>query len=178
MNLSEKDTYQKRLEILNKLIQKEFPSEKIDSKHGEIISISRTSSITEKERRSRIDFNPDYDFMTDSDSNYEEVFNNGIQIAKQKLEDPPFRHRNFQGEILLTHEGASFFEKNMEMNNEQICVRDSYNEVIDILRNFIWQLMHHRALKFFTNWCSLSFFLCPHFGHLLKPYSASLDGRL
>ena len=108
MNLSEEDTYQKRLEILKKLIQKEFPSEKIDFKHGGIISVSRAISITEKERSPRIDVNPDYDFMTDSDSNYEEVFNNGIQIAKQKLEDPPFRHRNFQGEILLTHEGAIF----------------------------------------------------------------------
>ena len=108
MNLSEEDTYQKRLEILKKLIQKEFPSEKIDFKHGGIISVSRASSITEKERSPRINFNPDYDFITDSDSNYEEVFNNGIQIAKQKLEDLPFRHRNFQGEILLTHEGAIF----------------------------------------------------------------------
>ena len=35
----------------------------------------------------------------------------------------------------------------MEMNNEEICVRESYNEVIDILRDFILQLMHHRALK-------------------------------
>jgi hypothetical protein len=35
----------------------------------------------------------------------------------------------------------------MEMNNEENCISESYNEVIDILRNFIWQLMHHRALK-------------------------------
>lgn len=108
MNLSEEDTYKKRLEILKKLIQKEFSSEKIDFKHGGIVSLSRDSSMTEKKRSPRIDFNPDYDFMTDLDSNYEEVFNNAIQIAKQKLEDPPFRHRNFQGEILLRHQGAVF----------------------------------------------------------------------
>jgi hypothetical protein len=108
MNNSEEDTYQKRLEILKKLIKKEFPSEKIDFKDSGIISVSRPSSITEKERNPRIDFNPDYDFMTDSDSNYEEVFSNGIQIAKQKLENPLFKHRNFQGEILLKHEGAIF----------------------------------------------------------------------
>ena len=32
------------------------------------------------------------------------------------------------------------------MNNEAIRVSESYNEIIDIVRNFIWQLMHHRAL--------------------------------
>ena len=90
MNNSEQDTYQKRLEILKKLIKKEFPSEKIAFKDGGIISVSSTNSITEKGRSPRIDFNPDYDFMTDSDSNYEEVFSNGVQIAKQKLEDPTF----------------------------------------------------------------------------------------
>ena len=112
MNNSEENTYQKRLEILKKLIKKEFPSEKIDFKDGGIISVSRASSITEKEISPRIDFNPDYDFMTDSDSNYEEVFSSGIQIAKEKLEDPPFRNRNFQGEILLRHEGAIFKARN------------------------------------------------------------------
>ena len=108
MTLSEEDTYQNRLEILKKLIQKEFSEEITNFKHGGIISVSRASSITEKERSPRIDFNPDYDFMTDSDSNYEGVFSSGIQIAKEKLEDPPFRNRNFQGEILLRHEGAIF----------------------------------------------------------------------
>ena len=108
MTLSEEDTYQKRLKILKKLIQKEFPSENINFKHGGIISVSRVNSITERKRSPRIDVNPDYDFMTDSDSNYEEVFDKGIQIAKQKLENPPFRHRNFQGEILLRYEGAIF----------------------------------------------------------------------
>ena len=108
MTLSEKDTYQKRLEIFKKLIQSEFSSETINFKHGGIISVSRDSSITVKERKPCINFNPDYDFMTDLDSNYEEVFSNGIQIAKQKLEDPPFIHRNFQGEIILKHEGAIF----------------------------------------------------------------------
>jgi len=111
MNLLEEDTYKKRLEILKKLIQKEFSSERIDFKHGGIISLSLDSPITEKERSPRIDFNPDYDFMTDLDSNYEEVFNNGVQIAKQKLEDPPFKNRNFQGEILLKHGGAIFKER-------------------------------------------------------------------
>lgn len=108
MTLSEKDTYQKRLEILKNLIQREFSSETINFKHGGIISVSRNSSITVKERNPRIDFNPDYDFMTDSGSNYEKIFSNGIQVAKQKLEDPPFRHRYFQGEIILSHEGAIF----------------------------------------------------------------------
>jgi preprotein translocase subunit SecB len=108
MNNSEEDTYQKRVEILKKLVKKDFPSEKIYFKDSGIISVERPGSITEKERSPRIDFNPDYDFMTDSDSNYEEVFNQGIQKAKQILEDPPLKNRNFQGEILLIHEGAIF----------------------------------------------------------------------
>lgn len=35
----------------------------------------------------------------------------------------------------------------MEMNNEENCIRESYNDVIDILRDFVWELMHLRALK-------------------------------
>jgi len=35
----------------------------------------------------------------------------------------------------------------MEMNNEENCISELYNDVIDILRDFIWELMHHRALK-------------------------------
>jgi hypothetical protein len=45
--------------------------------------------------------------MSDLDSD-EKIFNEAIQIAKQILESPPVKNRNFQGEIHLKHGGAVF----------------------------------------------------------------------
>jgi hypothetical protein len=35
----------------------------------------------------------------------------------------------------------------LTMINEETKIRDSYSDQIDLLRNFVWQLMHYRALK-------------------------------
>lgn len=108
MNGSDQKIYKDRLKKLKNLITKEFESNQFEINFEPVISVALNKRKKENERNPRIEFSPDEDLMTDSDSNYEEVFNNGIQIAKQKLEDPPFRHRYFQGEILLTHQGAIF----------------------------------------------------------------------
>lgn len=46
--------------------------------------------------------------MTDMDSQIDEIFSQGIQIAKEILDTPPFVNHNFQGEIVLDHGGAVF----------------------------------------------------------------------
>ena len=101
--------YLKRFETLKSLINKELSSCKIEINRG-MIAVSRLGSTTGRERNPRIVFNPDEDFMTDLDSD-EKIFDRGIQAAKQILEDPPLKNRNFQGEILLTHQGAVFKQR-------------------------------------------------------------------
>lgn len=104
-------TYRYRLKALKKLIEKEFPNGRIKYNDDEtMIAVSHRTFVTGTERNPRIIFHPDEDLMTDSDSD-EGVFKEGIQKAKEILEDPPFKNRNFQGEILLKHEGAIFKER-------------------------------------------------------------------
>ena len=110
MNQSEQETYLKRFEILQKLIKENFPSYNIVEQQGKI-SVSRPRPIGGKARSPRIDYFPNEDFMTDSNSRFKKVFNDAIQMAKQVLENPPLKYLNFQGKILLTHGGARFIQR-------------------------------------------------------------------
>lgn len=112
MNQSDQETYLKRFEILKNLIKAQFPSDEIVEHRSQgRISVSHPRSITGKARSPRIDFCPDEDLMTDSNSNFKEVFNHGIQKAKQVLENPPLNQLNLQGKILLTNGGARFIQR-------------------------------------------------------------------
>ena len=110
MNDSNKKIYDNRLKKLKNLIVKEFPSDRFEIKFVNVdkISVKVLSSRTGKERVRRIEFRTDEEFMTDSDSDLVEIFEQGIQIAKQILNNPPIKERILQGEIQLTHEGAIF----------------------------------------------------------------------
>lgn len=112
MNQSDQETYLKRFEILKNLIKEHFPSDEIfeDCSQGRI-SVSRPRSTTGRKRSPRIDFCPDEDLLTDSNSNFKVVFYHAIQKAKQVLENPPLKHLNFQGKILLTHGGTRFTQR-------------------------------------------------------------------
>ena len=110
-DMENQTTYRNRFEALENLIKKEFPNGKIEyNENRTLIAVSHKKFVTGTKRNPRIVFHPDNNFMTDSDSD-EEIFNEGIQKAKQILEDPPFKNRNFQGEIFLKHEGAIFKER-------------------------------------------------------------------
>ena len=111
MTASDQKTYKDRLEKLKNLITKEFPSNKFEVKSEPVISISLDRQTKERERNPKIEFSPDYEFMTDSDSNVEEIFQQGIHLAKRILNDPPMKDRIMQGKIQLTHNGAIFSKR-------------------------------------------------------------------
>jgi len=105
---SDKSRFLNRYKALKDMIKSEFSDGQIEFDENEtLISVSKGSSIAGKERNPRVVFHPDEAFMSDLDSD-EKIFRAGIQIAKQILENPPFKNRNFQGEIHLRHEGAAF----------------------------------------------------------------------
>ena len=110
MNDSNKKIYDNRLEKLKNLIAKEFPSDRFEIifKEKDIISVAVLTSKTGKERVPRIEFSTNEEFMTDLDSNVDEVFQQGIHLAKKILNDPPMKDRILQGQILLTDDGAIF----------------------------------------------------------------------
>jgi len=110
MNDSNKKIYDNRLEKLKNLIAKEFPSDRFEIifKEKDIISIAVLISRTGKERVPRIEFSTNEEFMTDLDSDFKKIFEQGIQIAKNVLDNPPTKHRILQGEIQLIHDGPIF----------------------------------------------------------------------
>jgi len=109
MNGEENQRARKRFKALENLIKKEFPNEKFKYEEDKtLIKVSRRKFIAGLERKPNIVFHPDYDFMTDLDSDFEETVKQGIQIAKNILENPPFKNKNFQGDISLKLEGATF----------------------------------------------------------------------
>ena len=99
---------EERLNELKKLIKEEFPSGKFEINFDPIISVSFSAPQNGNIRIPRISFNYSEELMTDIDSQIDEVFSQGIQIAKKVLDTPPFVNHNFQGEIFLDHGGAVF----------------------------------------------------------------------
>jgi len=105
----EQERYHKRFENLKSLIKKNFPNDNVEPiLEKTAISVSRLKSITGKERNPRIEFHPDNNFMTDLDSDFKKVCDEGIEKAKEILENPPLKNQILQGKIFLTHEGARF----------------------------------------------------------------------
>ncbi len=106
------DSYQKihraRLERLKTLIGEEFPSEKFQVHFEPLISVSRIGSGRAKERVPRIELSPNDEFMQNLDSDFDSVCTEAIRMARDILENPPFRARNFQGTIVLDHGGVTF----------------------------------------------------------------------
>ena len=105
---SNQNTYKDRLVKLKNLITKEFISNRFEVQFEPVISVAFDRQRKNNERNPRIEFNTDEDFMTDSDSNVDEVFQQGIRLAKKILKDPPMKDRILQGQIRLTHDGAIF----------------------------------------------------------------------
>jgi len=111
MNGSHQSIYEDRLSKLRSLIAKEFTPEKFEIEFGPTISVSVTGPKNGKRRVPRIRFAPTEEFMTDMDTDFDQISNQGIILAKEILKNPPFPNRNFQGEIVLDHGGAGFQER-------------------------------------------------------------------
>jgi hypothetical protein len=97
-----------RLNKLRKLIQKEFASGKYVISLEPEISISSSAPTKGSTRVPRVTFSYTEEIMTDMDSQIDEVFLHGIQIAKDILKNPPLVDRILQGDVLLDHGGAVF----------------------------------------------------------------------
>lgn len=108
MNGSDQKIYKDRLKKLKNLITKEFESNQFKINFEPVISIALNKPKKENERNPRIEFSPDEDLMTDSDSNIKIVFQQAIDLAKEILNDPPMNDRILQGQIQLTHDGANY----------------------------------------------------------------------
>ena len=108
MDGSNQKTYKDRFEKLKKLITKEFISNRFEVQFKPVVSVAFDRQKEKNERNPRIEFNTNEDFMTDLDSNVDEVFQQSIGLAKEILNNPPMKDRILQGEVLLTHEGAIF----------------------------------------------------------------------
>jgi len=108
MNGSNQKIHKDRHENLKNLITKEFASNQFEINFESVISVTLNRPKKENERNPRVEFSPDEDLMTDSDSNIEEVFQQAIHLAKKILNNPPMKDRILQGQIQLTHDGAIF----------------------------------------------------------------------
>ncbi|MBW2035150.1 MAG: hypothetical protein JRI94_16505 [Deltaproteobacteria bacterium] len=109
MDGSNQKTYKDRLEKLENLITKEFISNRFEVQFEPVISVAFDRQRKKNERNPRIEFNTDdEEFMTDPDSNVDEVFQQSVSLAKKILNDPPMKNRILQGQILLTDDGAIF----------------------------------------------------------------------
>jgi hypothetical protein len=108
MDGSNQNTYKDRLAKLKNLITKEFISNRYEVQFEHVISVTFDKQGGKKQRNPRVEFETDENFMTDLDSNIDEVFQQAIDLAKNILSDPPMKDRILQGQILLAHEGAIF----------------------------------------------------------------------
>ena len=113
MNGSDQKIYKDRLKKLKNLITKEFESNQFEINFEPVIFVALNKQKKENERNPRIEFIPDEDLMTDSDSNIKIVFQQAIDLAKEILSDPPMKDRILQGQIQLTHDGAKFKKRNI-----------------------------------------------------------------
>ena len=108
MNGSDQKINKDRLKKLKNLITKEFESNQFEINFESVISVALNKPKKENERNPRIEFIPDEDLMTDSDSNIKIVFQQAIDLAKKILNDHPLRNLILQGQIQLTHDVAIF----------------------------------------------------------------------
>ena len=110
-DLDEQTIHRNRFEFFINLLEKEFPKGKIDPEYDSLwtlIKVSQKKAVPLPQRRPNVVFDLDENFMTDEDSEYERIMNDGIQTAKQILEHPPFEDKNNQGTIHLNHKGVIF----------------------------------------------------------------------
>jgi hypothetical protein len=110
MDDREKKTYTERIEYLKSLITKEFPPDSYEISFNSIISVSLCvpKTIKYKERIPSVRFSPEENCMTDIDNGFENIFKQGILIAKDILKNPPLPDKILQGSILLQNNGAIF----------------------------------------------------------------------
>lgn len=108
MNGLDQKIYKERLEKFKNLITKEFAPNKYEIIYEPDISVAVNRSTKGRERNPCIKFGMDEEFMTDSDSKIEEVFQQAIHLAKKILNDPPMKDQILQGQIHLTDDGAIF----------------------------------------------------------------------
>jgi hypothetical protein len=111
MNSSHQSICEDRLSKLRSLIAKAFKPERFEIEFEPTISVSITGPKNRTRRVPRIRFAPTEEFMTDLDTDFDQISNQGVMLAKEILKNPPFPNRNFQGEIVLDHGGAGFQER-------------------------------------------------------------------
>ncbi len=102
--------------ILLQLINEAFPEEEIIELTYELAEAMRESDPTwrvaierpSKPRSPRVVLRPTEPLMTDVGNDFERIFLHGIRLAKQILDNPPLKNRNYQGTIHLDNSGARF----------------------------------------------------------------------
>ena len=116
MRDNDKKRENERRLILLKLINDAFPEEDITELTQELAEAMRESDPTwrvaierpSKPRSPRVVLRPTEPLMTDVGNDFDSIFRHGKQLAKQILDNPPLKDRNYQGTINLDNEGATF----------------------------------------------------------------------
>ena len=102
--------------ILLQLINEAFPEEEIAELTLALAKAMRERNSTwrvaierpSKPRSPRVVLRPTEPLMTDLGNDFERIFQLGIQLAQQILDNPPLKNRNYQGTIHLDNGGATF----------------------------------------------------------------------
>ena len=116
MSDNDKERESARRLILLQMINKTFPEDEVAELTPQLAQAMRERDPTWrvaverpiKPRSPRVVLRPTEPLMTDVDNGFECIFRHGIQLAKEILDNPPLKGRNYQGTIHLDNGGATF----------------------------------------------------------------------